>query len=87
MQAGTDDPAFSSSILSVVQTRDSYAILIFAIWSLIFSLGGWYVFVDLETLGLKKFVTKNAFALYILFLASIILSILFLSSVLTHTGI
>ena len=82
-QAGTADPAFSSSIFSAVQTKDSCAILIFAIWSLVFSIGGWCTLVDQETFGLKKFVTKNAFAVYILFIASIILSILFLSSVLT----
>ncbi len=81
-QAGKADQAFSSSIFSAIQTNESCAILLFAIWSLIFSIGGWYFFVDHKTFGLKKFVTKNTFAVYIMFLASIILSIIFLSSVL-----
>ena len=82
-QAGTADPAFSSSIFSGAQTGDTCAIIIFAIWSLAFSIGGWYILVDQRTFGLKKFVRKNTFAIYILFFASIVLSILFLNSVLT----
>ena len=81
-QAGKSDQAFSSSIFSAIKTSNSCAILLFALWSLIFSIGGWHFFVDHKTCGLKKFVTKNSFAVYIMFLASIILSIIFLSSVL-----
>jgi len=83
-QTGAPDQAYSSSILSAFQTSESYAILLFAIWSLVFSIGGWCFFVDQETLGLKKFVIKNSFAVYILFIASIILSIFFLIYMLTN---
>lgn len=79
-QTGTVDPAFSSSVFSVVQTSESCVILIFSIWSLVFSIGGWYVFVDQETLGLKRFGTKNILAVYMLFIATIVASILFLNS-------
>ena len=83
LQTGMSDLAHSSNIFSAFQTSESCAILLFAIWSMVFSIGGWYVFVDRETLGLKKFVTKNSFAVYIIFFASIILSIFFLIYVLT----
>ena len=83
-QAGKADPSLSSSIFSTIQTSDSCAILLFSIWSMIFTIGGWYAFVDKETFGLKEFATKNAFAVYILFIASIILSIIFLDFALTN---
>ena len=77
-QTGKADPGFSSSIFSI---------LLFAIWSLIFSIGGRYFFVDPKTFGLKKHVAKNAFAVYIMFLASIILSLTFLCSALPNIRI
>jgi hypothetical protein len=86
-QAGTANTIFSSNIFSALQTSGSIEILIFSIWSLVFSIGGWYVFVDKKTFGLKKFAIKNSFALYILFLAFIILSIIFLRSALTAPGL
>ena len=83
-QAGKPDQVSPSSTFSAILTSDSYVILIFAVWSLIFSIGGWHIFVDKKTFGLKKTVAKNAFAVYIMFLASIILSLTFLCSVLSN---
>ena len=83
-QIGAADQAFSTGMLSAIQSSDTRAILIFAIWSLIFSIGGWHLLVDQKTYALKNFVTKNAFTAYILFLTSIIASIFFMMSLLTN---
>ena len=82
-QAGTADPAFSSGIFSGAQTREVCAIIFFAIWSLLFSIGGWYILVDQKTFGLKKRFSKNAFGVYILLIAFVVLSISLLNLVIT----
>lgn len=77
-----DDPSMRLDIFGAVRTAESFSILVFSAWSLIFSVSGWVFFVDKKTFGLKKAATKKAFAAYMLFLASIILSALFLNTIL-----